>query len=159
MKNRLLFLFMISSSFGFAQTTGVDFDLLDSLIATTPEISLCKKDGKEDTRFFSKAPERYSDYKQELMKLAGDTFAFDPKSHFYCDITVEVNCKGKAGNYDFAFEPRTFTPQHFEYLKQLIALVNRLHDCTFKPAFYLGEDVNSKVRFRLMAKDGKLVMQ
>lgn len=142
-----------------AQNTGVDFDAVDSVIATTPSIDLCKINGTEDKRFFSKAPEKYSDFKQEFMKQAADAFIFDHKSHFFCDVTAEVNCKGKAGNYNFAFEPRTFKQQDFEYLKQLVDLVNRLRDFTFKPAFYLGQDVNSKVRFRLVAKDGKPVMQ
>jgi len=150
------FVFILSC---LAQSTGVDFDALDSLIATTPEIDLCEKDGKEDLRFFSKTPEKYSNYKQEFMLQAADAFAFDSNSHFHCDITVEVNCEGKAGNYNFAIEPRTFNLKDFENFKQLIVLVYKLRDYAFKPAIYLGETVNSKVKFRLAAKDGKPVMQ
>ncbi len=150
----LVFLFSNSQP-----STAVDFDAVDSLIATTPAIDLCLKDGKEDMRFFSKTPEKYSNFKQQFMLKATEAFTFDAKSHFHCDIAVEVNCEGKAGNYTFAIEPRTFNLQDFEYFTQLIALVNRLYDYAFKPAYYLGEDVNSKVRFRIAAKEGKLIMQ
>ena len=158
MKTALLFLFCYLTlfSFCFAQSASVDFNAVDSLMGTTPEIALCKVNGKEDTRFFTKAPEKYSDFKQVFMKQAAKVFTFSIKSHFFCDIAAEVNCKGEAGNYNFAIEPRTFKPEDFEYFTQLITLVNGLRKVTFKPAFYLGENVNSKVRFRLFAKDGKV---
>ena len=161
MKTALLFLFCYVGllNFGFAQNARVDFNAVDSLIGTTPEVALCKIKGKEDKRFFAKAPEKYSDFKQVFMQQVADAFTFSNRSHFFCDITVEVNCNGEAGNYDFAIEPRTFKPEDFEYFTQLIAFVNHLRTATFKPAFYLGENVNSKLRFRLLAKDGKVVMQ
>ena len=81
------------------------------------------------------------------------------KSHFHCDITVEINCEGKAGNYNFAIEPRTFNQEDFENFRQLIVLIYKLRNYAFKPAIYLGENVNSKVKFRLAAKDGTPVMQ
>ena len=155
----LLLLFLSSSYICQAQLSGVDFDVIDSLIATTPEISLCKINGKEDERFFTKTPEKYSNYKQEFMKLIADSIAFPTNNHFRCDITAEINCRGEAGNYDFAIEPKIFTPEDFKVFQQLIQLVNQNRNYVFKPAIYLNENVNSKVHFRLLSKDGKAVMQ
>lgn len=141
------------------QAEQVDFDKLDSLIATTPAIALCEKNGEEDLRFFSKTPEGYSNYKQEFARRMEGAFTFNPAHHFFCDITVEVDCNGKAGNYTFGIEPRTFKPQDFEYVTQLVAFINSLAEYSFKPAYYLGENVNSKVSFRLVAKEGKATIQ
>lgn len=161
MIKQLLYLFLMWVCIGncAAQRNEVNFDAVDSLIETTPELDMCLKDGKEDLRFFYKTPEKYSDYKQQFAKQAAGVLVFEPNSHFVCDVSVEVNCKGQAGNYDFAIEPRTFSLKDFEYFKQLIGLVNQLKSFAFKPAHYLGEDVNSKVKFRLAAKDGKAVVQ
>ena len=41
----------------------------------------------------------------------------------------------------------------------MIGLVNQLKGFAFKPAYYLAEDGNSEVKFRLAAKDGKEVVQ
>ena len=158
MKPLIAFCTLLFGASSILKAQQVDFDAVDSLIETTPAIALCKKDGKDDLRFFSKTPEKYANFKQEFLKQALETFTFDAKSHFYCDITVEVNCKGEAGNYTFAIEPRTFNGQDFEYFKQLIALVNKLRGYSFVPAFYLGENVNSKVRFRMAAKEGKVTL-
>jgi hypothetical protein len=155
----LVLMFLFCVSLAPAQSTAVDFDVVDSLIQTTPGIYLCDKDGKEDLRFFSKTPESLSNYKQEFARQMTDAFNFDSAGHFFCDISVEVNCKGKAGNYRFAIEPRTFSTRDLECLKQLIVFVNKLRDYEFKPAYYLNESVNSKVRFRLAAIEGKAVLQ
>ncbi|HLP20350.1 MAG TPA: hypothetical protein VK174_08615 [Chitinophagales bacterium] len=149
-------------SFSFCQqnnTAAVDFDVVDSLIETTPALDMCLKDGKEDLRFFSKTPEKYSDFKQKFMEQVSTAVNIPAGSHFYCDISAEINCEGKAGNYNFAFEPRTFTIDDFEILKQYITLVNAMRETVFTPAIYLGEKVNSKVRFKLLAKEGKVTMQ
>ena len=159
MKPLLTILALLIFAMGFGQQSSVDFDAIDSLIGTTPEIKLCKKAGKEDLRFMSKTPEKYSTYKLDFMTAAPDAFSFDAGSHFTCGVTVEVNCEGKAGNYHFAIEPRNFKPADFENFKQLIALVNKLTDLNFTPAIYLGENVNSKISFKLLAKNGKLLMQ
>ena len=142
------------------QTPAVDWDLVDSLIATTPGIGLCLKNGKEDVRFFSKTPEKYSNFKQEFIKQAETAFTFTEATHWYCDISAEINCDGEAGNYTFAVEPRTFKAEDLEYFKQLINLVNtKLKTYEFQPAIYLGEKVNTKVRFRLAAKNGFAILQ
>jgi hypothetical protein len=159
MKSFLLVAVVLTCSFCFGQQSKIDFDLLDSLITTTPEIDLCKKDGKEDVRFMTKTPEKYSNFKQEFINQAVDAFSFAGSSHFFCDISVQINCEGKAGNYHFSIEPRNFKDQDFENFKQLIVLVNKLANFAFKPAMYLGENVNSKVSFRLTVKDGKPVLQ
>jgi hypothetical protein len=151
--------FLLLSQLSFAQLSDAYFDAVDSLMETTPAIELCKINGKEDLRFFSKTPEKYSNYKQQFIAQAVDAFKFAAGSHFFCDITVEVNCSGKAGNYDLAIEPRTFNISDFENFKQLIALLEKLRSFSFQPAIYLGEAVNSKVKFRVLAKDGKVVLQ
>jgi hypothetical protein len=145
--------------FSFGQLGSGDLDVIDSLIAHTPEIQLCKKDGKEDLRFINRAPEKYSSYKDTFLKQMTDAITFPPKSNFTCQISVEVNCEGKAGNYRFAIEPRAFTQADFENFKQLIALVQKLRDYTFTPAVYLGEKVNSKTRFRIRLQHGRLLIQ
>ncbi len=142
-----------------AQQEVVDFDEVDSLIATTPAIYLCLKDGQEDLRFFSKTPEKYSNYAQVFANQMASAFSFDSASHFFCDITVEVSCEGKAGNYLFGIEPRTFSMADFSCLKQLVVFVNKLRDYEFTPAYYLGENVNTKVKLRLEAKDGVAVIK
>ncbi len=153
----LLMLLVVKLSL--SQSVTVDFDKLDSLIATTPEITLCERNGAEDLRFFTKTPEGFSNYKQEFASQMNNVLLFNPAHHFACDVTVEVDCNGKAGNYTFGIEPRTFKQQDFDYVVQLIAFVNSLAKYEFKPAYYLGENVNSKVSFRLMAKEGKPVIQ
>jgi hypothetical protein len=145
-----------------AQQTGqeVDFDAVDSLIATTPELDMCLKNGEEDLRFFSKTPEKYSDFKQRFMDEALRVITAIPAhNHFRCEITVEVDCKGRAGNYNFGIEPRTFSVDDYKVLEQLIKTIDGLRNTTFTPAYYLGESVNSKVRFVLLVKDDKLIMQ
>lgn len=119
---------------------------MDSLIETTPAIELCKINGKEDLRFFQNARKIFN-YKQQFITQAADAFKFAAGSHFFCDITVEINCSGKAGNYNLAIEPRTFNLADFENFKQLIALLEKLRPFSFQPAIYLGEAVNSKVKF------------
>lgn len=159
MKRGLIWLLLAGVSSVSAQSQTVDFDAVDSLIATTPEIEMCEKNGKEDLRFFSKTPERYANFKQEFFKQMNTIPTPDSASHFFCDITVEVNCKGIAGNYDFAIEPRTFKQQDYVYFSQLIELINSLRNQSYVPAYYLGENVNSRVSFRLAAKQGKWVLQ
>ena len=151
--------FFFLSQLSFAQLSDEYFNAVDSLIETTPAIELCQLNGKEDLRFFTKTPEKYSSYKQQFIAQAADAFTFAAGSHFFCDITVEVNCNGKAGNYILAIEPRTFNISDFENFKQLIALLEKLRGFSFQPAIYLGEAVNSKVKFRVLAKDGRVVLQ
>ena len=159
MKHFLFIPLFFLSQLSFAQLSDAYFDAVDSLIETTPAIELCQLNGKEDLRFFTKTPEKYSSYKQQFIAQAADAFTFAAGSHFFCDITVEVNCNGKAGNYILAIEPRTFNISDFENFKQLIALLEKLRGFSFQPAIYLGEAVNSKVKFRLLAKEGKVVLQ
>lgn len=159
MKHILFIPFLFLSQLSFAQLSDAYFDAVDSLIETTPAIELCQLNGKEDLRFFSKTPEKYSNYKQQFIEQAEGAFTFVAGSHFFCDIAVEVNCNGKAGNYDLAIEPRTFNLADFENFKQLIVLLQKLRSFSFQPAIYLGEAVNSKVKFRLLVKDGKVVLQ
>jgi hypothetical protein len=140
-------------------TLQVDFDVVDSLIESTPAIEMCLKNGEEDLRFFSKVPERYSDYKQQFMEEALKTITIPAGNRFNCEVSVEIDCKGMAGNYTFGLEFRTFKYSDYEVFSQLIALINSISTRAFKPAHYLGEDVNSKVRFRLLVKDNKLIMQ
>lgn len=145
-----------------AQQAGqeVDFDAVDSLIATTPELDMCLKNGEEDLRFFSKTPEKYSDFKQRFMDEAIRVITYIPqRNHFRCDMAVEIDCKGRAGNYTFGIEPRTFSIYDYKVLEQLIKTIDGLRNTTFTPAYYLGESVNSKVRFVLQVKDDKLIMQ
>lgn len=138
----------------------VDFDAVDSLIATTPEIDMCLKNGEEDLRFFSKTPEKYSDFKQKFMEEALKVITtIPPHNHFRCEITVEVDCNGRAGNYNFGIEPRTFSTNDYLVFEQLIKTIQGLRNTVFTPAYYLGENVNSKVRFVLLVKDDKLIMQ
>lgn len=159
MKWCVILLLVVSVGNAMAQSKPVDFDAVDSLIATTPEIEMCIKNGKEDLRFFSKTPERYSNFKQEFFTQVKDGIVLDSSSHFFCDITVEVNCKGIAGNYDFAIEPRTFSQQDYFYFNRLVDLINSLRNYNYKPAYYLGENVNSQVSFRLAAKHGAWFLQ
>lgn len=159
MKHLLFILLLFCTQLSFAQLSDAYFYAVDSLIETTPAIELCKIKGKEDLRFFTKTPEKYSNYKQQFIAQAADAFTFAAGSHFFCDITVEVNCSGKAGNYDLAIEPRTFNLSDFENFKQLIALLEKLRSFSFQPAIYLGEAVNSKVKFRLLAKEGRVILQ
>lgn len=142
-----------------AQLSEEDFNTIDSLIASTPEIALCLKDGKEDFRFFNRAPEKHSDYKKQFLEAALTSITFSPKSNFFSDIEVELNCKGEAGNYIFRIEPRGFGPADFENVKQLMALVEKFRAHLFTPAIYLGEQVNSKQKFRLLAKNGQPTLQ
>ncbi len=141
-----------------AQLSGDDFARIDSMIARTAQVPLCKKDGKDDIRFINRAPEKYSNYKEEFARQMADVFKFSPDSHFFCDIDVEINCDGKAGNYTFTIEPRTFDMADFENFKQLISLVEKLRNYTFVPAVYLGANVNSKTSFRITTKNGKPVI-
>ena len=85
-----------------------------------------------------------------------DVFVFDSSSHFTCLLEVEINCKGMAGNYSFGIEPRTFTNNDFKNFKQLISIVETLQKNIFKPASHLGELVNSRLKFKINAKDGLL---
>lgn len=142
-----------------AQLADSYFDTIDSLTEATPQIELCKKDGKEDLRFFSKTPEKYSDYKLVFARAADSTFNFEETSHFFCDVTVEINCEGKAGNYSISIEPRTFTLEDYHHFLTLISLIEKLSPQSFTPAIYLGEKVNSKVKFRLAAKNGNVTLQ
>jgi hypothetical protein len=159
MRNGLTFIALLCSLSLQAQLSGTDFDAIDSLEEATPQVNLCKKNGKEDLRFMSRVPEKYSSYKQEFADSATGAFTFTEKSHFYCDLTVEVNCEGKAGNYSFAIEPRTFGPADLENFKQLMSLVEKFRNHIFVPAVYLGEKVNSTSKFRISAKDGRPVVQ
>lgn len=159
MKHLLFIPLFFLSQLSFVQLGEEYFNAVDSLIETTPAIELCKINGKEDLRFFSKTPEKYSNYKQQFITQAADAFKFAAGSHFFCDITVEINCSGKAGNYNLAIEPRTFNLADFENFKQLIALLEKLRPFSFQPAIYLGEAVNSKVKFRVLAKEGRVVLQ
>lgn len=160
MHSKVLFSTAMLFYFGFchAQLSGEDFDRIDSMIARTAHVPLCKKNGKDDVRFMNRAPEKYSSYREDFTKLIDSAFTFPANSNFFCDITAEINCEGKAGNYDFAIEPRTFDYNDFKNFKQLMALVEKLRNYTFKPAVNLGENVNSSVRFRLMAKNGKALI-
>jgi hypothetical protein len=155
----VLLLLVLEAVQGNAQLADQYFEMMDSMQYATPHIDLCQKNGKEDLRFMSKAPEKYSDYKDVFAIEAANAFSFDSKSHFFCDITVEINCEGQAGNYSFAVEPRTFNMKDYEDFKQLISIVEKLRGRTFKPAYYLGENVNSKVKFRLAAYNGKAVVR
>ncbi len=159
MKNLLASFFLFLSVLAQAQLADSYFDTMDSLIETTPQITLCQKDGKEDLRFFSKTPEKYADYKQVFARVADTTFTFEETSHFFCDIQVEINCKGKAGNYSFSVEPRTFTLSDYNHFLKLMQLVNNLQQHVFTPAVYLGEKVNTITKFRLSAKAGKPALQ
>ncbi len=133
-------------------------DTVDMLIEATPVIDLCVVNAKEDVRFMSKAPEKYSSYKQEFMKRALADLRFPDSSHFHCDIEVEINCLGKAGNYTFGIEPRTFSRDDFQSFRQVISLVEALRNFTFTPAIYLGEQVNSNAHFRIQIKNGEMDM-
>jgi hypothetical protein len=159
MRNTFIFLALLLNFSVQAQLSGADFDAIDSLEEATPQLSLCKKNGKDDLRFMNRAPEKYSNYKQEFADSAAGAFTFTEKSHFYCDLSVEINCEGKAGNYSFAIEPRTFGPADLENFKQLMTLVEKFRYHIFAPAVYLGEKVNSTTKFRISAKDGRPVVQ
>lgn len=149
---------MLLSLSGFSQLSGEDFDRMDSMIARTAQVPLCKKDGKQDLRFIKRTPEKYSNYKEEFARQMEGAFTFAEKSHFFCDIDVEINCEGKAGNYTFTIEPRTFDQADYENFKQLMAFVEKLRNYTFIPAVNLGENVNSKTSFRFTTRNGKPVV-
>lgn len=159
MKSTLTTILLILAVAAQAQLADSYFDIIDSLIEATPQIELCKKDGKDDLRFFSKTPEKYADYKQVFAQIADTTFHFEETSHFFCDIQVEINCEGKAGNYSISIEPRTFTLSDYGHFLKLIQLIAELKLHVFTPAVYLGEKVNSKTKFRLMTKNGNVVIQ
>ncbi len=155
----LIFIALFCSGTIRAQLSEEEFNTIDSLIASTPEIELCLKDGKEDLRFFSRAPEKHSDYKKLFLESAIASITFNERSKFFCDIEVEINCKGESGNHIFRIEPRGFGPDDFENFKQLIEAVEKFRGHPFTPAIYLGELVNSKLKFRLAAKNGQVVLQ
>ena len=69
MKLFLLIALFFLSQVSFAQLSDAYFNAVDSLMETTPAIELCKINGKEDLRFFSKTPEKYSNYKQQFMVI------------------------------------------------------------------------------------------
>lgn len=140
----------------YSQLSPVDFNEVDSLIETTPTIQLCMKDGQEDVRFLNKTPEKYSDFRQQFYKQVLSAIVFPDSSKFQCDISAEIDCRGKAGNFGFGIEPRIFYEGEMESFRQLIALVHSLRDYEYTPAMYLGEQVNSKAKFRLIVRKGQL---
>lgn len=142
-----------------AQWSDVDFNAVDSLIESVHSVDLCLKDGKEDVRFFQKTPEKYSDFKSVFFKQVNDSLSCAQAGKFQCGITAEVNCKGRVGNFTFAIEPRIFYRAEYSYFQQLIGLIGSLKDYPYQPAMYLGEAVNSKVRLKLLVKEGKLYME
>ncbi|MBK7149453.1 MAG: hypothetical protein IPH78_11690 [Bacteroidetes bacterium] len=142
-----------------AQWSDVDFNAVDSLIETVHSVELCLKEGKEDLRFFQKTPEKYSDFKSVFFKQVNDSLSCAQAGKFQCGITAEVNCKGRVGNFTFAIEPRIFYRAEYSYFQQLIGLIGSLKDYPYQPAMYLGEAVNSKVRLKLLVKEGKLYME
>lgn len=153
----LAFLLFLLPLFSIAQQNDIDYDAaIDSLVSTTPGIYRCQKNGKDDTRYLTKTPEKYSNYQPVFYQYVDSFIHFSKTSHFFCDVEVEINCKGEAGNYLLSIEPRLFHAEDFEYFKQLIALIESLRNYKFKPAYYLGEDVNSRVKFRLYADKGKV---
>ncbi|MBP7390322.1 MAG: hypothetical protein KA841_07950 [Chitinophagales bacterium] len=142
-----------------AQWSPVDFNEVDSLIESTHSIDLCLVDGKEDLRFFSKTPEKYADFKLIFFNQAKGALTYADSSRFKCDITVEINCEGKAGNFVFGIEPRMFYEDEMKTFRQLIQLVGSVKDYSYTPATYLGKQVNSKAKFKLLVKEGKLYME
>lgn len=151
-------LFLLTTLSTYSQISDAEMDTVDMLIDATPLVDLCLVNTKEDLRFMNKAPEKYSNYKQEFMKRALTDLRFPDSSHFHCDVEVEINCKGKAGNYTFGIEPRTFSRDDFQSFRQVISLVEALRNFLFIPATYLGEQVNSNARFRIQVKGGEIVM-
>ena len=154
-KQVALIIFWLIATWANAQISDAELDYIDSLIESTPTINLCLKDGKEDLRFFNKAPEKYSNFKQVFITKALETISFSDTTSFKCDIDVEINCQGQAGNYNFAIEPRTFQSKHVPYFVLLIQLIQSLQNYPIQPAQYLGETVNSTARFTLITQGGK----
>ncbi len=156
-----VFFFFLSlmSNYINAQWSPVDFNEVDSLIETTPSIQLCLKDGQEDIRFLTKTPEKYSDFRQQFYKQVFSAITFPDTSRFQCDVSAEIDCNGKAGNFGFAIEPRIFYQGEIESFRQLITLVHSLRNYEYKPAMYLGQPVNSKAKFRLVVRKGQLMLE
>ena len=157
---QLAFLFLAIPLLSVAQQNEIDYDAaIDSLVSTMPGIYLCQKNGKDDTRYLTKTPEKYSNYQPVFYQYVDSFIHFSNTSRFFCDLQVDINCKGEAGNYLLSIEPRLFHAEDFEYFKQLVALIESLRNFKFKPAYYLGEDVNGRVKFRLYADKGKALIK
>lgn len=138
-----------------AAITEEEAEWMDSVILATPEVALCVVNGYEDKRFLNRTPEKHSDYRTRFQQAADSLIHFDVKSRFFCDIEVDITCNGRAGNYIFRIEPAGFSTVDFNNFKEMMEVVNYLSHQTLTPAIHLGEKVNSRIKFRLMAVNGR----